>query len=132
MQNFILSDRYACVPLHAVSELTGNELKLFIVMINQWSSMADETGWYFRSVRDLCQDADMSDKTIQKCLKSLVEKKYLSVKDNKRSEYANFYQLHERLWQPVPKPYPELDFGGTVVTESTHELFNPVKYELMN
>lgn len=129
MLNFNFNDRYVCVPLHAVSNLTLAELKLFIVMINQWSSMADETGWYFRSVRDLCSDADLSYATVCKCLKSLVEKKYLSVKDNKRSEYANFYQLHERLWQPVSKPYSELDCGADIVTEG---YFNPVKYQLLS
>lgn len=132
MFNFNLSDRYVCVPLHAFSELTGNELKLLGIMINQWSSMADKTGWYFRSVRDLCKDTGMSDKTVQKCLKTLLEKKYLSVKDNNKMEYANYYQLNERLWQPVSKPYPELGLIGSVVTESTHELFSPAKYEILN
>lgn len=89
-----------CVPVPdiALDELTGGELKLLVIMIHQWANMADETGWYSRSVRDLCQDADMSNKTIQKYLKSMIEKEYLSVRKDEKYG-TNSYQLHHRFWE---------------------------------
>ena len=136
MANF----KFNMIPDKAFDELTGNEILTLGIIIREWSAMAEEEGknkgWYFRSISDLMKSTRLSAPTIIKCVDTLVKKCYISKRYNNWLDgKANWYQLHESLWeekQPKPVQYPELDFGGTVITEKTHELYDPVKYQMMS
>lgn len=54
--------------------LSGNELKVFVTMFDEWSQMKNEDGWYYRSQKQLCEDTGLTDRTIRNIIKKLVEK----------------------------------------------------------
>lgn len=91
--------RYMSIPTQAIYELSGNELKVYMVMVNEWSTMADELNqWYYRSIGKIMEATNLSNKTVIKCIKGLVEKGYLCVKKDKDYEHANWYQPSNELW----------------------------------
>lgn len=54
--------------------LTGNELKVFVTIFDQWSQMKNEDGWYYRSQKQLCEDTGLTDRTLRDIIKKFVEK----------------------------------------------------------
>lgn len=54
--------------------LSGNELKVFVTMFDQWSMMKNEDGWYYRSQKQLCEDTGLTDRTLRDIIKKFVEK----------------------------------------------------------
>lgn len=54
--------------------LSGNELKVFVTIFDQWSQMKNEDGWYYRSQKQLCEDINLPLRTLQRTIKKLVEK----------------------------------------------------------
>lgn len=65
-------DFIALPKVHKI--LTGNELKLFITLFDEWQMLKNEDGWFFRSHKQLKADTGMCVTTIKKCVSSLVEK----------------------------------------------------------
>lgn len=53
--------------------LSGNELKVFVTMFDQWSMMKNEDGWYYRSQKQLCEDTGLTDRTLRDIIKKFVE-----------------------------------------------------------
>ena len=54
--------------------LSGNELKVFVTIFDQWSQMKNEDGWYYRSQKQLCEDTGLTDRTLRDIIKKFVEK----------------------------------------------------------
>ena len=57
--------------------LSGNELKVFVTMFDQWSQMKNEDGWYYRSQKQLCEDSNLPLRTLQRTIKKLIEKEVI-------------------------------------------------------
>jgi hypothetical protein len=57
--------------------LSGNELKVFVTMFDQWSQMKNEDGWYYRSQKQLCQDTGLTDRTLRDIIKRFIEKEVI-------------------------------------------------------
>lgn len=75
--------------------LNGNEWKLFTVLFDEWQMMKNNDGWYFRSYKDLCNEAGISDKTLTKCLNSLRLKKFISIQTHAHStQQASEYKIN--------------------------------------
>ena len=54
--------------------LTPSEWVLFTIMFDEWKMMKNENDWYFRSHTQLCKDTGLSEKTLKRAIKKLVEK----------------------------------------------------------
>lgn len=77
------------------SFLTGNELKVFTVIFDEWSMMKNEDGWYYRSWKDLCSDCNIASATLKKCIDSLISKGLLQKKIHpKKEQMSNEYKIN--------------------------------------
>lgn len=75
--------------------LTGNELKVFTVIFDEWSMMKNEDGWYFRSWKDLRVDTGLSNDGLNNALNGLLSKNLLRKKEYpKKEQRSNDYQIN--------------------------------------
>lgn len=136
MFNFTSTFKFNMLPDRAFDELTGNEILTLGIIIREWSLMAEtegkNKGWYFRSISDLTKSTRLSNKTVIKCIESLVKKCYISKRYNNWLDgKANWYQLHTSLWEyPAKKPYEIED--NTIVINEGNGFYNPVKYQMLS
>ncbi|WP_455094396.1 helix-turn-helix domain-containing protein [Prevotella koreensis] len=90
---------FIALPKGVQKELSGNDLKLFITLFDEWNMMKNEDGWFFRSQKDLIKDSVLSESTIKRSIKSLIEKGFIlttSYNDGfKKNTYnkANEYKI---------------------------------------
>lgn len=77
------------------SFLTGNELKVFTVIFDEWSMMKNEDGWYYRSWKDLRVDTGLSNDGLNNALNGLLSKNLLRKKEYpKKEQRSNDYQIN--------------------------------------
>lgn len=77
------------------SFLTGNELKVFTVIFDEWSQMKNEDGWYYRSWKDLRVDTGLSNDGLNNALNGLLSKNLLRKKEYpKKEQRSNDYQIN--------------------------------------
>lgn len=87
-------DFIALPKVHKI--LTGNELKLFITLFDQWNMMQNKNGWFFRSHKDLVEDSGLSLRTVQRTLASLIEKGViLATSYNDGAKLATYNKANE-------------------------------------
>lgn len=82
------------------NSLTGNELKLFITLLDLSSLYSNEEGMFFHSYKQLCEKTGMSINTIKTATKSLLNSNIISVyhhNDGRKNNYynrANEYKIN--------------------------------------
>lgn len=82
------------------NELTGNELKTFVVLLDLASYFANDKGVFFRSHADLMEQTGMSINTLKTSIKKLEDKNYITVtsyndgKTNNAYNRANEYKIN--------------------------------------
>ena len=87
-------DFIALPKVHKI--LTGNELKLFITLFDEWNMMQNKNGWFFRSQKDLVEDSGLSLRTVQRTLASLIEKGViLATSYNDGAKLATYNKANE-------------------------------------
>jgi len=111
-----------------LGHLTPSETVVFIIMYDQWRLMKNEDGWYYRSQTSLSEDCGLSPKTVQRCVKSLVEKNILQIKrhnDGKvNAEYdkANDYRfIMEEIIQLSKKGTSDNTFESECESQDTEK-----------
>lgn len=104
------------------SFLTGNELKVFTVIFDEWSMMKNEDGWYYRSWKDLRADTGLSNDCLNKIINSLLSKKLLSKRKYPNKEQkSNEYQINlETVCKLAPKPTPKNRVGYSKKQSTTN------------
>lgn len=95
------------------SFLTGNELKVFTVIFDEWSMMKNEDGWYYRSWKDLCVDCNLASATLKKCIDSLMSKGLLQkMMYPKKEQKSNDYKINiEGVYALANIPTSKTDVG---------------------
>lgn len=95
------------------SFLTGNELKVFTVIFDEWSMMKNEDGWYYRSWKDLCVDCNLASATLKKCIDSLMSKGLLQkMMYPKKEQKSNDYKINiEGVYVLANIPTSKTDVG---------------------
>lgn len=119
--------------------LSGNELKVFVTMFDQWSMMKNEDGWYYRSQKQLCEDTGLTDRTLRDIIKKFVEKGVIFTTTyndgvkmatyNKANEYKiNMKKVVEMSKEKVVKKVKE---GGNfyhpsnnITTKENNKIYN--------
>lgn len=119
--------------------LSGNELKVFVTMFDQWSMMKNEDGWYYRSQKQLCEDTGLTDRTLRDIIKKFVEKGVIFTTTyndgvkmatyNKANEYKiNMKKVVEMSKEKVVKKVKE---GGkfyhpskNIITKEKNKIYN--------
>ena len=119
--------------------LSGNELKVFVTMFDQWSMMKNEDGWYYRSQKQLCEDTGLTDRTLRDIIKKFVEKGVIFTTTyndgvkmatyNKANEYKiNMKKVVEMSKEKVVKISKE---GGNfyhpsnnIITKENNKIYN--------
>ena len=119
--------------------LSGNELKVFVTMFDQWSMMKNEDGWYYRSQKQLCEDTGLTDRTLRDIIKKFVEKGVIFTTTyndgvkmatyNKANEYKiNMKKVVEMSKEKVVKKVKE---GGNfyhpsknIITKENNKIYN--------
>lgn len=104
------------------SFLTGNELKVFTVIFDEWSMMKNEDGWYYRSWKDLRADTGLSNDCLNKIINSLLSKKLLlKRKYPNKEQKSNEYQINlETVCKLAPKPTPKNRVGYSEKQSTTN------------
>ena len=82
-------------PVGIEKVLTASDFILFYTMYNQWRLMKNkDSGYYFRSLKDLSNDCMLKCTTIKKSLKSLKDKGILEcIAGSKKKGHANEYRF---------------------------------------
>ena len=118
--------------------LSGNELKVFVTMFDQWSMMKNEDGWYYRSQKQLCEDTGLTDRTLRDIIKKFVKKGVIFTTTyndgvkmatyNKANEYKiNMKKVVEMSKEKVVKKVKE---GGNFyhpsnkITKKNNKIYN--------
>ena len=104
------------------SFLTGNELKVFTVIFDEWSMMKNEDGWYYRSWKDLRADTGLSNDGLNNALNGLLSKNLLSKREYpKKEQKSNEYQINlETVCKLAPKPTPKNRVGYSEKQSTTN------------
>lgn len=116
------------------SFLTGNELKVFTVIFDEWSMMKNEDGWYYRSWKDLRVDTGLSNDGLNNALNGLLSKNLLRKKEYpKKEQRSNDYQINlEGVYAlaniPTPKnrvTYSEKQSTSkNIITKEKNKIYN--------
>lgn len=116
------------------SFLTGNELKVFTVIFDEWSQMKNEDGWYYRSWKDLRVDTGLSNDGLNNALNGLLSKNLLRKKEYpKKEQRSNDYQINlEGVYAlaniPTPKnrvTYSEKQSTSkNIITKEKNKIYN--------
>lgn len=125
MINIKYNERFDTIPTSA-EKLDGNAFKTLTVMIRLWKENAykegEHKGWFYHSIEDLTEAVGISNKTLDRCIDTLVENGFINKKPDKWwDNKSNWYQLNENIWewdeQPKSKPYG--DFKPVQIIEET-------------
>ena len=90
-------------------DMTPTELKVYVVIFDMWEYMKNKEGFFFRSIRQLCNDCGMTNKTITKAINGLVNKGYITTYCNRTQFYKvntntdKFVMIPKMIWKELDK-----------------------------
>lgn len=89
--------------------LNGNEWLLFTVLFDEWQLMKNEEGYFFRSWNSLKKDTGLSNDGLNRALKGLIDKKFISKKTyEKKTQKSNDYRIEvDYIDSLIPTPKTE-------------------------
>ena len=116
------------------SFLTGNELKVFTVIFDEWSMMKNEDGWYYRSWKDLCVDCNLASATLKKCIDSLMSKGLLQkMMYPKKEQKSNDYKINiEGVYALANIPTSKTDVGYIKKQSTSNNKITKEKNKIYN
>ena len=116
------------------SFLTGNELKVFTVIFDEWSMMKNEDGWYYRSWKDLRLDTGLSNNGLNNALNGLLSKNLLSKREYpKKEQRSNDYKINlEGVYAlaNIPTPKKRVTYSQkestskNIITKEKNKIYN--------
>lgn len=116
------------------SFLTGNELKVFTVIFDEWSMMKNEDGWYYRSWKDLRVDTGLSNDGLNNALNGLLSKNLLRKKEYpKKEQRSNDYQINLEgvyVLANIPTPKNRVTYSEkrstskNIITKEKNKIYN--------
>lgn len=116
------------------SFLTGNELKVFTVIFDEWSMMKNEDGWYYRSWKDLRVDTGLSNDGLNNALNGLLSKNLLRKKEYpKKEQRSNDYQINlEGVYALANIPTPKNRVTYSEKRSTTKNIITKEKNKIYN